>query len=165
MEGLGLLLLRVPAGLLLAGHGSQKVFGWFGGGGPAGTGPMFESLGYRRGKTMALLAGLTELAAGIALALGLLTPLAAAAIIGVMINAIVTVHWKAGVWSQNGGYEYPLVLTAIAAGLAFYGAGPWSIDATFDFGRTGAWWGIGAVALGIASAALILSGRRQQTAV
>src|SRR4051812_22710960 len=115
LSDLGLALVRFPAGLLLMGHGAQKLFGWFGGSGPAATGAMFEKVGYPRAKQMALLAGLTEFAAGGGLALGFLTPLVAAGVIGVMVNAIVSVHWRNGVWAQKGGLEYPLVLATLAA--------------------------------------------------
>jgi putative oxidoreductase len=87
---MGLLVLRVAFGALFAAHGTQKLFGWFGGYGLEGTGGFFESIGFRPGKVMAFVAGATELSAGLGLAFGLLTPLAAAAVIGVMINAIFT---------------------------------------------------------------------------
>lgn len=165
MIDLGLVLLRVPAALLLMGHGLQKLFGWFGGDGPTGTGEGFRALGYRRGKEMAVVAGLVEVAAGAGLALGLLTPLAAAAAIGTMVNAAVSAHGKAGLWAQNGGYEYPLVLATLAAGLAMHGPGSLSIDALFGFATTGLWWGLGTIALGLVAAVLALSGRGQRERV
>jgi putative oxidoreductase len=164
MDDLGLLLIRLPAGLLLAAHGAQKLFGWFGGGGPEGAGQMFESVGYRNGKTMAMLAGATEVAAGLGIAFGLFTPLAAAGVIGVMANAAVAVHLKAGLWSHKGGYEYPLVLATLAAGLAFQGPGALSLDAAAGIELTGLGWGIGAVALGLVAAVAVLASRRQAPA-
>ncbi|MFE0020343.1 DoxX family protein [Amycolatopsis sp. NPDC059021] len=161
MLDLGLALLRVPAGLLLMGHGAQKLFGWFGGDGPEGSGKGLESLGYRHGKAMAILAGLVEIAAGAGLALGLLTPLAAAATIGTMVNAAVSAHGSNGLWAQNGGYEYPLVIGTLAAGLAMHGPGKVSIDGLFGFAETGFWWGIGAIVLGVLAAAGALGGRRK----
>ncbi|MET7354029.1 DoxX family protein [Streptomyces mirabilis] len=108
MMTVGLLLIRVVVGLLLFGHAAQKLFGWFGGHGLAGTGAFFDSIGYRLGRRLAFLAGLAELTGGLLLTLGLLTPLAAAIIIGTMIAAA-AVHMRNGLWVQNGGYETPLL--------------------------------------------------------
>jgi len=94
-------ILRIVVGLLFVGHGAQKLFGWFGGHGLEGKGGFFESLGYRPGKEQAALAGFAEFGGGALLALGLFTPLAAAAIIGVMINAIATVHAPNGIWATE----------------------------------------------------------------
>ena len=99
----GLLLIRLVFGLTLAAHGSQKLFAWFGGGGPRGTAGMFEKLGFRQPLAMAVLAGLAELGGGLLLALGLLTPLAAFALVGGMVIAIATVHWEKGLGSTAGG--------------------------------------------------------------
>src|SRR6187551_74946 len=101
----GLLLARVVLGLLMAAHGSQKLFGWFGGYGLAGTGGFFESLGFRPGKLFAAAAGGTEFAAGLLVAFGLLGPLGPALIVSVMIVAMATVHWANGVFAQNNGIE------------------------------------------------------------
>ena len=92
----GLLLARMVLGLLMAAHGSQKLFGWFGGYGLAGTGGFFESLGFRPGRLFAAAAAVTEVAGGLLLALGLLGPLGPAMIISVMIVAMATVHWPHG---------------------------------------------------------------------
>src|SRR3978361_2474881 len=100
----GLLVLRVVLGLLLIGHGSQKLFGMFGGHGPDGTGGFFHSIGFRPGRPMALVAGLSEAGAGLLLALGLLTPLAAAGIVGTLFVAG-SVHWTGGLWGPNGGWQ------------------------------------------------------------
>ena len=91
---LGLLILRVVMGLTLAAHGSQKLFGWFEGPGRAGTAGMFTKLGFRWPTTMALLAGAAEFFGGLLFALGLLTPFAAIALVVVMLNAIIVVHWQ-----------------------------------------------------------------------
>jgi putative oxidoreductase len=101
----GLLLLRVVFGLALAAHGAQKLFGGFGGHGVRGTAGFFGQLGFRAPLAMAVLAGGAELGGGLLLALGLATPLAAFAIVVVMLNAIWAVHWKQGFWNANGGYE------------------------------------------------------------
>jgi len=118
---IGLLVLGVIVGLLFEGHGAQKLFGWFGGHGPEGTAAFLGSLGYRPSRTMALVAGVTETLAGAMLALGFLTPVASAAIIGVMVNATMAMHLRNGLWNSNGGFELPLVYATVAAGLAFAG--------------------------------------------
>jgi putative oxidoreductase len=99
----GLLLIRVVVGALLAGHGAQKLFGWFGGPGLAGTAEFFASVGYRRPRAMAAMAGFTELAAGLGLAIGFTMPLVTVAVVGVMLNVIVAVHAHAGLWAHNHG--------------------------------------------------------------
>ena len=125
----GLLLARMVVGLLMAAHGSQKLFGWFGGYGLAGTGGFFESLGFRPGRFFAAAAGFTEFAGGLLLALGLLGPLGPAMIVAVMIVAIATVHWQHGVFAQNNGIELPLVYSVTAAAIALVGNGAYSLDA------------------------------------
>src|SRR3954454_25244641 len=131
----GMLFLRVVVGLLLFGHGAQKLFGWFGGHGPRGTAGFFGSLGFRRAHAlpMALLAGLSE-GAGLLFALGFLTPLAALAIATVMVVAVGTVHWKNGLWMTNGGYEFNLVLWTVAAAVAASGPGRFSVDSALGWG-------------------------------
>lgn len=145
----GLLLFRVVVGLLFIGHGTQKLYGWFGGGGPDGTAEMFDSVGYRQPRTMAMVAGTAEAVAGALLVLGLFTPLAGAAIIGVMLNAAVTVHRPNGLWSSDGGYEYPLVNATAGAMLAFTGAGALSLDGAFGLPLAGVGWGFAAILLGL----------------
>jgi putative oxidoreductase len=143
---IGLLIVRVIAGLTLAGHGVQKLFGWFGGGGLRGTAAGFEHLGYRPGLPMALLAGTGESGGGMLLALGLLTPLAAFSGIGVMLNAVVAVHLTKGFWNSNGGFEFPLTIAAAFAGIGFTGPGRYSLDAAFGWHQAGVGWGLAAVA-------------------
>jgi len=125
----GILIARLVVGLVMAAHGSQKLFGWFGGYGIAGTGGFFESLGFRPGRFFAAAAGFTEITGGLLLALGLLGPLGPAMIIAVMIVAAATVHWQHGVLAQNGGYELPLVYSVTAAAIALVGNGAYSLDA------------------------------------
>lgn len=126
---LGLLIVRLVVGLLFVGHGAQKLFGWFGGYGPKGTGGWLESIGVKPGVAMAVVAGLMELVGGLLFAAGLLTPIAAALIVMTMLVAIVKVHGQNGLWATANGYEYNLVLLAIAIGVALTGAGEYSIDA------------------------------------
>jgi putative oxidoreductase len=157
----GLLVLRLVFGLLLVGHGTQKLFGFFGGPGLAGTAGFFDSLGFRPGKAMATVAGASEAGAGLLLALGLLTPLASAAIIGTLVVAG-SVHWAKGLWGQNGGYEMALLYGTAAAALAFIGPGAYSLDNALGLdGLAGNAWGIAAVAVGALSGLVVVArGRR-----
>lgn len=125
---LGLLLLRLVLGLLLAGHGAQKLFGLFGGHGLKGTAGFLGSMGLRPARLWAFLAGFSEFAGGLLLAFGLLTPLGAVAVIAAMLMAILTVHSQK-LWVTEGGMEYNLVLVAGAAALALTGPGSLSLDA------------------------------------
>jgi putative oxidoreductase len=125
----GLLIVRMVVGLVMAAHGAQKLFGWFGGYGLAGTGGFFESLGFRPGRFFAAAAGFTEVAGGLLLAFGLLGPLGPAMIISVMIVAIATVHWQHGLFATNNGYELPLLNIAAVAAIALIGNGAYSLDA------------------------------------
>lgn len=125
----GLLLGRVVLGLLMAAHGSQKLFGWFGGYGLAGTGGFLESLGFRPGRFFAAAAGFSEVAGGLLVALGLLGPLGSALIISVMIVAIATVHISHGLFAQNNGIEVPLLYAVGSAAIALIGNGAYSLDA------------------------------------
>jgi putative oxidoreductase len=144
---IGLLVLRVIVGGTLAGHGAQKLFGWFGGSGLHGTAGGFEKLGYRPGLPMAVLGGLGEAGGGTLLALGLLAPLAAAAGIGVMLNAIVSVHLPKGFWNIKGGFEFPLTIATVFAAIGFSGPGRFSVDRSLGL-HTSWHWGLGALALG-----------------
>jgi putative oxidoreductase len=125
---LGLTFLRAVTGVLFFGHGTQKLFGWFGGHGLEGTAGFFESLGLKPGRRHATAAGAAEAGGGALLALGFLTPAGAAALIGVMSTAINKVHMKNGPWVTNGGYEYNLVLIAVMLVLADVGPGHFSLD-------------------------------------
>ncbi|MGG6313627.1 DoxX family protein [Paenibacillus macerans] len=126
---LALLIIRLVIGLTMMAHGAQKLFGWFGGYGPKGTGGWLESLGIKPGVPMAVMAGLAEFGGGLLVAAGLFTPVGAALLILTMIVAIVSVHVKNGFWSSAGGYEYNLIIIAAAVGLVLTGAGSYSIDA------------------------------------
>jgi putative oxidoreductase len=160
----GLLLVRIVVGALFIGHGTQKLFRWFGGHGLEGTGGFLAQLGYPRPKESAVLAGLAEAGGGALLLLGLLTPLGAAGILGVMVNAAGSVHAKNGLWNTNGGYELPLVFATAAVALAFAGPGAWSLDRAFGWHLTGWPWGLVAIALGIISGVVLLSVRRASSA-
>ncbi len=149
-------LARVVVGLLFFGHGAQKLFGWFEGGGPEGTGQMFESIGLKPGKRHALAAGAAEAGGGLLFAFGAATPLAAAALSSVMITAIKTVHWEKGVWSSQGGYEYNLVLLLGVFSFTENGPGLWSVDGAVGRPRWGAAWALAALAAGAAGSAFVL---------
>jgi len=129
--GFGALVLRVPVGAVLAAHGAQKLFGWFGGYGLEGTGQWMASVGFAPGYLMALLAGSAEFFGGIALILGLLTRPAAALAAFTMAVAM-TVHLPNGLFVSNNGYEYALTLLAATGALAFLGGGRLSVDQIFN---------------------------------
>jgi len=157
---IGILILRLVAGLTLAAHGAQKLFGWFGGYGLAGTGGFLEQLGFVPGKRNALFAGLAEAIGGLLLALGLATPLAAAVIIAVMTVASVSVHLKHGFFNHNQGFEYTMMLAVIALSIAITGPGPISLDALLGVRDAGAGWGLLALVVGLAGAGLRLAQRQ-----
>lgn len=157
---IGLLVLRLVVGLTMAAHGGQKLFGWFGGYGLAGTGGFLESLGFRPGRVHAALAGGAELVGGLLIALGLLTPVGAALVIAVMVVAIVTVHLAKGFFVSDGGAEYNLVIIAASAALAFTGAGAYSLDAVDGLALSGWLPGVLAVLAGLLLGAGALAARR-----
>jgi putative oxidoreductase len=127
--GTGLLLARLILGVLMVGHGTQKLFGWFGGYGIAGTAGFFEQLGFHPGRLFVVTAAFSEAASGILIALGLLGPVGPAVLLSVMIVAAISVHWKNGVFATANGIEVPLLYATGAVALAFTGFGPFSLDA------------------------------------
>lgn len=129
MESIGLLIARIVIGLLMAAHGTQKLFGWFGGYGLQKTGDFFAQLGFRPGRAFAAAASVSEIAGGLLVALGLLGPIGPALVIAVMIVAALTVHWGQGLFATTNGIEVPLLYAAAALGLALTGPGPYSLDA------------------------------------
>ncbi|MCT9929908.1 DoxX family membrane protein [Planotetraspora sp. A-T 1434] len=151
----GLLLLRLVLGLTMAGHGAQKLFGWFSGPGLDVTGQFFTSVGYPAGKAMAVVDGLSELLGGLGLAVGVLTPLAGAAVIGVMVNAV-AVKWGGGFFIPTG-WEYELTLATGAAALALTGPGRLALDRHLPVVRAHrVGYGIASVALGLVLGAVVL---------
>ena len=159
----GLFLIHAVVGLLIAAHGAQKLFGWFGGSGIEGTGGMMESLGLVPGRQMAFVAGAAEFTGGILLALGLFVPAAAVLIASTYLVAARTAHAGKGPWNGNGGWEYVLVLSTVAVGLAFNGAGKWSLDHAIGWDVSGLWWGIGAALVALVGAVAVLAGTRRMS--
>ncbi|MFI0977299.1 DoxX family protein [Streptomyces sp. NPDC021093] len=157
---LGLLVLRVGTGAVLAAHGTQKLFGWFGGGGIRGTGAAMESMGFTPGTQSAVAAGLGEAGGGALLALGLATPAAGAAAAGAMAGAV-AVHAPAGFFAQSGGYEYPAFLGFTAAAIGLVGPGRHSLDHATGH-RFDQPWTVAAAFVGSAVAAAVVVGKRQR---
>ena len=129
MTNLAAMILRVGVGGLLAGHGAQKLFGWFGGGGLEGTGPAMESMGLKPGRLWAPLAGLSEFGGGVLTALGFLHPLGPIAIMAAMIMATLKAHWGKPIWNTEGGAELPVAYMIVALAIALGGPGRYSLDA------------------------------------
>jgi putative oxidoreductase len=161
---IGVLLLRLAAGLTLAAHGSQKLFGWFGGYGLDGTGGFLEQLGFTPGKRQAAAAGLAEMGGGLLLALGFLTPLAAALVGAVMLVAAASVHLKNGFFATGGGFEYNLVLGTAGLSLAFTGPGTLSLDGALGLPLAGLGWGIAAVVVALVGGGAQLARRQRPSA-
>jgi putative oxidoreductase len=158
---LGLLLLRLGTGGVLAAHGAQKLFGWFGGHGLEGTGQFMESVGYAPGKASATAAGLAEAGGGTLLALGLATPAAGAAAAGAMAGAA-AVHVPNGFFAQGGGYEYAASLGLTAASLAVTGPGRLSLDALSGHAFNRSWMVPAAFAATAAVTALVVGARAKR---
>jgi putative oxidoreductase len=160
----GLLLLRVFVGVAFFGHGTQKLFGWWGGYGPQGTGGFFGQQGYRNGVVMAVAAGIAEAAGGTLLALGLATPVACALIAIVMINAIFSVTLKRAFMA---GSELELAYLVTVVALAAIGPGRFSLDRAIggDDNISGVWWGIAALAAAAAVSVVTLTVFRTKPAV
>ena len=154
---LGLLIARIVIGLLMAGHGAQKLFGWFGGYGLTATGEFMTQLGFTPGRKFAAAASITEVVAGLLITFGFLGPIGPALMLSVMIVAAVTVHWKNGVFAGTNGIELPLLYAAAAIGLGLTGYGQYSIDSVVGIADRlpAAWMVLAAGAIGgIANLAL-----------
>jgi putative oxidoreductase len=153
---LGRFIARLIIGGLFVGHGTQKLFGWFGGPGLEGTEKMMDNLDMKPPKQQALAASWAETAGGALIVLGAATPLAAALLIGTMITAIRKVHLPNGLWASNQGYEYNLVLIAALAALIDAGPGKPSVDAARGIEASGPAWMLATLAAGAAGSTLAI---------
>lgn len=154
------LLARLFIGGMFIGHGTQKLFGWFGGPGLDGTTGMMEKLELAPPRANAYAASLSEAVGGAAIALGAFTPAAAATLIGTMTTAIRTVHLKNGFWSTGGGYEYNLTIIAALLLIVDGGPGALSVDGALGIEETGAGAALGALALGVLGSTVTLAAAR-----
>src|SRR2546421_5755808 len=162
---IALLLLRLGVGLTLAGHGVQKLFGWFGGPGLIRLKQGFEKQGFRPVWLWVTLAIVGEVGGGLSVALGFLTPLGAAGILGAMAMATFKTHWKNGFWLNKGGYEYSLVLLIVSIAIGLIGPGRFALDTLFGITLPQALlFGVLAVAALLVVAIGILSSRKAQVA-
>src|SRR3954452_17198536 len=161
----GLLIARVVFGGLMAAHGAQKLFGWFGGYGLTAVAGFFEALGFKPGRLFALAAAVSEVTSGVLIALGLLGPIGPALMLSVMIVAAVTVHLQHGLFAQNNGIEITVLYATFAVALAFVGPGAFSLDAAL--GLSALWTPttvLGILTAGIAGATANLAVRQTPVA-
>ena len=162
---IGLLLVRIVVGLIMAAHGASKLLGWFGGYGLRGTGEFFVQLGFQPGPAFAAAASLSEIISGLLVALGFLGPIGPALMVSVMIVAMITVHLGQGLFAPKG-IEVPLLYGAAAFGLALTGFGEYSVDALLGVaGRWSAGFTWIVLMLGVAGAFVNLAFRRRPTTV
>jgi putative oxidoreductase len=157
----GFLIARLVLGLLMAGHGAQKLFGWFGGYGLEAVAGYFENLGFRPGRPFAVAAALSEIVSGLLVTLGFLGPIGPAIMLSVMIVAAVSVHWGHGVFAGTNGIEVPLLYAAGAAALGLTGPGRYSLDTLL--GLSSSWtplitWAV--LAIGVVAGVANLAVRR-----
>ncbi len=148
---IGLLLIRLIFGLVMVAHGAQKLFGWFGGYGLAGTGGFFESLGFRPGRHFAFAAALSEFTGGWLFTLGFLGPVGPMLIIAVMLVASISVHWRNGLFASTNGVEVPLLYATAVIGVALIGYGTYSLDAALGLVT---FWTPGLIGLALAAGVL-----------
>jgi putative oxidoreductase len=160
----GLTALRWTTGVLMAGHGLQKLTGRLGGGGITRTAGGFEAIGLRPGKHHAVAAGVTETAAGVASVLGVWTPAASAMTTGTMTVAIAKVHGRKGPWITAGGFEYNATLIAIAFALAAAGPGRLALDGAVTRRRVGLGWAVAQLVVGSATAAAVMVSAQRRPA-
>lgn len=159
----GLLIVRLAVGGVMFFHGTEKLLGWWGGEGLDGAARFFGRQGYRPPRLIAAVAGLTETTAGLLLAAGLLTPLAALMLVGTFVN-IVILHLPNGLSRRNNGFEYELVLLAATCAIAFTGPGSIAVDDLLGLGFSGPLWGGALVAAGILSGIAVSATRSRAAA-
>ncbi|MBO4208537.1 DoxX family protein [Micromonospora echinofusca] len=153
-----LLVLRVGVGILAAGHGAQKLFGWFHGPGLAGAGRFFEGVGYLPGRLLAAAAGLSEIVGGLLMALGLVTSLGATILLGTMLVAI-SAHWANGLWNTDRGFELPGLYALAAAAMLLAGPGRASFDYALDLPMNQPWFAPAGLIAATTGAAAIIARR------
>lgn len=158
MNDIGLLILRLVVGLILAAHGAQKLFGWFGGPGIEGWSGILSQMGIRPAGPWAWLHALTEFVGGLMLGIGFLTPIAAAALAAVMVMAIVKVHWKNGFFNKNGGIEFTLGMLGGMIAIGLSGPGAYALYPQSLFGWSPAVLFLITLALGLLGDGLALAG-------
>lgn len=161
----GILFLRVVIGLVFAAHGTQKLFGWFGGPGLGGIRGWLGSMGFRMPGVMALMVAGAE-TSGVLFALGLLTPFAALGLASAMVVAVGSVHWKNGFFNGNQGFEFNLALYSAAVAVAATGPGRFSVDRAigWDDNLSGLWWGVGVLGVSLLAGLFILTALRAKPA-
>lgn len=158
----GIAALRITVGLIFAAHGAQKALGWWKGPGYAGWTGVVAKMGFRPVVFWAFVSVAAELGAGLLLAFGLLTPLAAAGLVGQGIVIIIRVHWASGFWNSNRGYEFPLALLGGSVSIALTGPGAWSLDARLPVEflyEPIVRWGVLLVAVAVAAVMSFVAGR------
>lgn len=156
----GLLILRLVVGIALAGHGAQKLFGWWGGPGLRGLRDHLTQTRFRPASLWVAGAVATEIGGGLLLALGFLSPLGSVGVGAAMLMAIVAFHWGKGFFGQGGGFEVPLLYLVPASVLGITGPGRYSIDSLLGITLPEPVTGLVAAALAVAGVALAMIGRR-----
>lgn len=148
-----LLVLRVATGLIVAAHGAQKLFGWWGGPGYAGFRGGMGYMGLKPAGFWAAMGIATELGGGLLLAVGLFNPLGALGVVAAMLTAIFLVHFPK-FFTTNNGSEFPLILLINGLILGFAGSGAYSLDALLGIAlpTTLYWYGLGLVVIGTIAA-------------
>ena len=161
MVDVGLFVARIVFGLVMAAHGAQKLFGWFGGYGLTAVTGYFETLGFKPGRPFAFVAAASEVVSGLLVVLGLFGPIGPALMLAVMIVAAVSVHWANGLFATTNGIELPLLYATGAVTLTLTGFGAYSLDALLGFSSLWtpaiAW---GALVVGIVGGVASLAARR-----
>lgn len=156
MASVAKLAFRVVLGGLCIGHGTQKLYGWFGGGGLDGTEKMMKAIELHPPRRNAVLSGATEAGCGALLVAGAATPLAATGLVATMATAIRTVHGKNGPWNAHRGWEFNAVIIASLLALVESGPGKLSLDAAVGRARGGTGLAIGVLAAGAAASTAIV---------
>lgn len=154
-----MLILRVVVGTVMFFHGSEKLFGWWGGDGLRGAADFFARQGYRPPALMAVVAGVAETAAGALLIAGLVTPLACLLLVSTLVN-VMALHVRNGLSRRANGYEYELVLLAGTVAVLLGGAGRWSLDALLGLPELSLTQSAAVLAAGVVGGLVVVASRR-----